>query len=473
MERTRKINDYIRSLEYDRDEIIAFNGNKVSKIEPKSQSIDDNGTYYVITRSKRTLENNFDVMVPSNNFDATFPGALLYVNKNLIDGTPQTISVDRGKIKLTMNLPGMTSNNTREIIDTEYSSVLAAMNEILNDWYENYDRHKVPAMMNYEGCSVYDDKSLQLKFGCDVQSKLGIDFSMLKSQKKNLYIVRFSQVFYNASIEPITNPADAFAESVTVEELIEKNVNADTPPAYIKSVAYGRQIYIKFESTCSASELAAAINGTVNVQGVNVTGEASAKYADVFKNTTCSFVVMGGSAEHSGRFSMTDNMSAINEAIFADVELSETNPAVPLTYKVHFLKDGILAKFCGTTEYVEETIEKFTFGEIVLEHSGAYIANFEVYWDEIQGYDKDGKPNIVRKCWEDNGKNRTAGYKATIVLTGNCRNVEVRARHNDGLVWNDWIETFHAINLPIVPKRYIKIWGTTLNAEASNTISNE
>ena len=38
------------------------------------------------------------------------------------------------------------------------------------------------------------------------------------------------------------------------------------------------------------------------------------------------------------------------------------------------------------------------------------IARYYVYWDEVT-YDKDGVESIRSRQWEDNGKNRTAGFQ--------------------------------------------------------------
>lgn len=471
MERTR-INESIRGLQYDPAQILAFKGNSVGNVTPKSSS-NSNGKYIVVTRKKCTINGDFDVAVPSANLNVTYPGAVLLANSKLIDGNPQPLAAKRGAVTLTLDLPGMTSEASRVIPEASYANVLSATNDILNKWFAQYGgKYQIPANMSYVNSLVHDEKSLQLKFGCDVgflKQKLGIDFEAIASKKKSVYLLEYKQVFYTASVNPFSEPADAFGEGVTVDDLRFNGMGDANPPAYVGNVVYGRQVFVKFESSEKAQELSAMLDAAVSKSGVTITPEISAKFGNVMKNTNVSIVALGGTPVDIKNATLSQDTTAINAAIMNNVELSEANPAFPLTYKVVFLKDNSVATIGGSSEYVEETYEEFATGEIHLKHGGAYVAKFHVSWDEITGYDGNGKEQTARRNWDQNDKNKTAGFKTVITLGGNCRNINIKAQGKTGLIWDPWHTPLDKKGLALVPSRIVEIGGTTLNQKAKCT----
>ena len=54
-----------------------------------------------------------------------------------------------------------------------------------------------------------------------------------------------------------------FAPGVTVDQLKTRGIDEKTPPVYVSSVSYGRQMYVKFETTSKSTELKAAINAVI------------------------------------------------------------------------------------------------------------------------------------------------------------------------------------------------------------------
>lgn len=466
-----EINKQIYALNYDPREILKFNGTRVSNYTPK-QGKTENDSYIVVTRELHDVHGDFDVAVAAGNQDVTYPGSLIFANPSLVDGKPQKLSAARRPMKLTMNLPGMTDDNSEIVEKPDYGSVLAAMNRILNRWFEeNKGKYEIPADMSYKSSMVYDEKQAQLTFGCNAEymkNKLGIDFEMLKSGKKSVFMVQYKQVFYSASVMAPESPADVFADSVTWQDLSSMGVGSKNPPAYIGNVLYGRQIYVKFESTCKAEDLEAALKLAVNVKGVNADADARIKYANVYQSTQCSLVAIGGTSKvYSGLFDSEDTTKAINAAVFENTQLTPSNLASPMTYKAVFLKDGAVADFYGMSQYVTEKSEEYKSGILNLEHTGAYVARFYINWDEITGYDKDGRPITKNVGWGENGRNKTARYTTQIALGGNVRNISIKAQGNTGLVWDKWRTSIDRSNLPMVPRRDVSIWGTTLNQKGS------
>ena len=104
----------------------------------------------------------------------------------------------------------------------DFGSVLGGINSLLNVWFETKGKDfSIPANMQYKKSILYDEKAMALAFGCDVsymQNKLGIDFNMIREQKKSAYLMQFRQIYYTVSTSLPKNPADVFADSVTWKE---------------------------------------------------------------------------------------------------------------------------------------------------------------------------------------------------------------------------------------------------------------
>ncbi|MGR5909059.1 thiol-activated cytolysin C-terminal domain-containing protein [Bacillus paranthracis] len=50
---------------------------------------------------------------------------------------------------------------------------------------------------------------------------------------------------------------------------------------------------------------------------------------------------------------------------------------------------------------------------MTLDHYGAYVAQFDVSWDEFT-FDQNGKEVLTHKTWEGSGKDKTAHYSTVI-----------------------------------------------------------
>ena len=470
MNNRKEINDFIHGLQYDPHKVLAFHGNTVPDKDSKEGRMED-GQYMVIERQKCSLKTTFDTSVPAINKSITYPGALLIADSKLVDGNPNTVGVKRGGVKLTLDLPGMTYDNSAIVECADYASISGEMNRILNIWYNTYPAYtSIPADMSLISDMVYDEKEMQLKYGIDakfLENTVGIDFNAIRHKKKSVFIARFKQIYYTASIAPIAEAADAFADGVTVEDLKHAGIGNDTPPAYVGAVAYGREVFVKFESKLQGYELEALVKGSISEEGITAEGGYSGKSQELSKKVSCSVIALGGGSETMEcLFSDKDKIEALNMIIRKGIKLDINNPAFPLTYKTVFLKENKTATLHGMSEYVQEHVSIYDKGELVVEHNGVYVARFEISWDEIIDYDQNGKAVVKHVKWGENGKHKTLGYQTVIPLSGNVRNIHIKAEGATGLVWDPWNTSFDEHNIPLRPKLTFKISGTTLNQKA-------
>ncbi len=461
------INEKIRNLKYVPENVLAFNGTTISEFVPKSGEM-KNDEFIVTTKTKNTISSNYDIAVPNAYSSRTYPGALLIANSDLVGGSPTTLAAKRAQIKLTVDLPGLTHNGSKNVDNPEYAEVNATINEILENWYDDKSQdHAIKCNVQYNSSILYDEKSMALNFGCDVnylKAKLKIDFNVIQSQQKSAYLMQFKQIYYTVSVEPPKHPADVFADDVTWED-ISQNICDDQPPVYVQNVQYGREIYLLMESSSSSKELEAFVNGTMKYNGVKMDVDLDGKYKNIATSIQTKVVVMGGKPVYintSG--SINEIMDDLNKVIEEGIVLGKENPATQLCYTTAFLRDNVTAKIIGKSEYITSESEVFTSGTLKLVHTGAYIARFHVDWKEVS-FDKEGNEILTTKEWSQNGKNKTAKFEEVISLPANAKDIHVKAEGKTGLVWQPWTTSFDK-TMPLVNSRTISISGTTLNQKA-------
>ena len=465
---TAELNNYLFGLNYDKLNILTRKGEALENYTNTSTKQQGN-EFVVVEKVKKNLSNGSADVAINGNGDI-FLGALFKANQDLLENKPQQISLDRSKGRISVDLPGMVGGDSYVDANPTVSGMQEGVNTLLNRWHEKYAaKNPAPARMQYESTSAYSMNQLKAKFGSDFEKvgvNLKIDFEAVNKGEKQVEVVDFKQIYYTANFDAPKNPSDVFAPGVTVEQLKARGIDDKTPPVYVSSVSYGRQMYVKFETTSKSTELKAAINAVI--KGVPIKPES--EWARVLKNTTVTVSIVGGNADGAARV-VTGTVEDLKKLIQEGATFSTQNPAVPISYKTAFLKDNQVATIQSNTDYIETKVTSYKNGYLNLHHKGAYIARYYVYWDEVT-YDKDGVESIRSRQWEDNGKNRTAGFQTELQFKGNVRNIRVKIQEKTGLVWEPWRTVYNRTDLPLVQKRTIVNSGTTLRPKYDEKVEN-
>ena len=465
---TAELNNYLFGLNYDKLNILTRKGEALENYTNTSTKQQGN-EFVVVEKVKKNLSNGSADVAINGNGDI-FLGALFKANQDLLENKPQQISLDRSKGRISVDLPGMVGGDSYVDANPTVSGMQEGVNILLNRWHEKYaSKNPAPARMQYESTSAYSMNQLKAKFGSDFEKigvNLKIDFEAVNKGEKQVEVVDFKQIYYTANFDAPKNPSDVFASGVTVEQLKDRGIDEKTPPVYVSSVSYGRQMYVKFETTSKSTELKAAINAVI--KGVPI--KAESEWARVLKNTTVTVSIVGGNADGAARV-VTGTVEDLKKLIQEGATFSTQNPAVPISYKTAFLKDNQVATIQSNTDYIETKVTSYKNGYLNLQHKGAYIARYYVYWDEVT-YDKDGIESIRSRQWEDNGKNRTAGFQTELQFKGNVRNIRVKIQEKTGLVWEPWRTVYNRTDLPLVQKRTIINSGTTLRPKYDEKVEN-
>ena len=465
---TAELNNYLFGLNYDKTNILTRRGEAIENYTNTSTKQQGN-EFVVVEKVKKNLSNGSADVAINGNGDI-FLGALFKANQDLLENKPQQISLDRSKGRISVDLPGMVGGDSYVDATPTASGMQEGVNTLLNRWHEKYAaKNPAPARMQYESTSAYSMNQLKAKFGSDFEKvgvNLKIDFEAVNKGEKQIEVVDFKQIYYTANFDAPKNPSDVFAPGVTVDQLKERGIDENTPPVYVSSVSYGRQMYVKFETTSKSTELKAAINAVI--KGVPI--KAESEWARVLKNTTVTVSIVGGNADGAARV-VTGTVEDLKKLIQEGATFSTQNPAVPISYKTAFLKDNQVATIQSNTDYIETKVTSYKNGYLNLQHKGAYIARYYVYWDEVT-YDKDGIESIRSRQWEHNGQNRTAGFQTELQFKGNVRNIRVKIQEKTGLAWEPWRTVYNRTDLPLVQKRTIINSGTTIRPKYEEKVEN-
>ena len=465
---TVELNNYLFGLNYDKTNILTRRGEAIENYTNTSTK-QQGSEFVVVEKVKKNLSSGHADVAINGNGDI-FLGALFKANQDLLENKPQQISLDRSKGRISVDLPGMVGGDSYVDANPTASGMQEGVNTLLNRWHEKYAaKNPAPARMQYESTSAYSMNQLKAKFGSDFEKvgvNLKIDFEAVNKGEKQVEVVDFKQIYYTANFDAPKNPSDVFAPGVTVDQLKARGIDDKTPPVYVSSVSYGRQMYVKFETTSKSTELKAAINAVI--KGVPI--KAESEWARVLKNTTVTVSIVGGNADGAARV-VTGTVEDLKKLIQEGATFSTQNPAVPISYKTAFLKDNQVATIQSNTDYIETKVTSYKNGYLNLQHKGAYIARYYVYWDEVT-YDKDGIESIRSRQWEHNGQNRTAGFQTELQFKGNVRNLRVKIQEKTGLAWEPWRTVYNRTDLPLVQKRTIINSGTTLRPKYDEKVEN-
>ena len=457
---SQAIDSGIANLNYDRNTILAVNGDTIESFVPK-EGFESKGKFVVVERNKKSLTTSpVDISIIDSVNDRTFPGALQLANDAFVENRPNIITSKRKPLNISIDLPGMKKENTLEVKNPTYGNVSAAIDELISIWNDKYSTtHTLPARTQYSESMVYSKNQISSALNVNykvLDSSLGIDFNAISSGEKKVMIAAYKQIFYTVSAELPNNPSDLFDDSVTFEELTRKGVSDEAPPVMVSNVAYGRTIYVKLETSSKNKDVQAAFKALLN--GVNI--ENNQQYKHIFEDSSFTVVVLGGDSKEHNKL-ITKDFDEIRNVIKNNAEFSTKNPAYPISYTSVFLKDNSVATVHNKTDYIETTSTEYSKGKIVLDHSGAYVAQFEVSWDEFS-YDENGNEILTHKTWDGNYRDKTAHYSTVIPLPANSKNIRILARECTGLAWEWWRTIINEYNVPLTNEIKVSIWGTTL-----------
>lgn len=461
------IDQFIGNLQYNPKILLSLKSTSSSESFP-ARSSSSNGVIICSSKDNKIPPQGDsaidDITVFNPAAGVVFPGALLIANAKLAEGQPTLISLPRSSVTISVDLPGMTKGGVMTIKNYDYSSFQQGMNKILDNWFStSVPRGYVNAadsQMSLERAYSNDQLALALGFVAEwAKNKVSTDLNFKASNEQSTTVAFFKQRFYTITANSPNYPSDVFAPGVTVNDLNRLGISNDAPPAYIKSVNYGRLIFIRMDTRSSAAsgDLKAALT---YVTSTKITGKVDTRFEKILKNSSFKVVTIGGNPSKAAKLSNPDKFDELYDVISANAIYDKDNPGVPISYTVAFLKNNEIAAIRASTNYRETNCVEYPNGYVKLRHGGGYVARFFVNWTQ-----KDENGKSEEKSY--NSGNKTAGWSYTVQLPGDATNVRLRAEAATGLVWDPWGEIFSITEYGPTNKCY-RAKGTTLHRRYDN-----
>jgi thiol-activated cytolysin len=454
--------DYIAGLSYDPRVLLSVVNDGATQAVPVKERTTQSNAVVICTKTKTSLKKNLtEVAILSPTAGVVFPGALILADEDLKEGHPTPLALPRKECVLSIDLPGL--KKAHKAVVPSGSTVQEYVNEILEEWnrdaksqgYVNAAR----SFMHVTQAFSSEQTALDLGFHSKwTGGNVSAQFNTVSNTERSVVVAYFKQVFYTVTMDTPQGAASVFADSVTEEEARHHFTN-DHPPAYVRSVDYGRILMVKMETS--------SVDTSVNLKGafehatsggVTAGAELSRKYAEIIKNSTFSVVAIGGGVETTMEVFKGDAEQAIKglrEYIQKGATYRRDNPGLPVAYQVAFLRNNQFATMGFPTEYTETQCIRYPNGFVKFENGGAYVAKTEVTWREA---DQNGHYVLDRK-WESGEK--TAGWSQTVDIPGDAHGLRLKAWAKTGLIWDPWGEIMN-VALEGPNNKCYRYKGTTL-----------
>lgn len=457
---------YISQLNYIPGQLLSVTENGSTEAIPAGGTKDRKpvgNSVIICTKNFKKLDKKMDkISILKPAAGVIYPGSIILADRNLAEGLPTPITLKKSALTLRVDLPGLTINGTKIIKDPKNSNVQAAINEILEEW------NSKPVSQGYVNAShsvynvekAYSSEQLALSLGFRLDWADNFVSAAAKvntSSEHDITVAFFQQVFYSITMDLPEKPSDIFDPSVTLAD-IKAVTNASQPPAYIRSVDYGRTIMVRMETSTKKTsfELESALKYAVNPATI-INADLKVKYDNILRNSSFTVYTVGGNAETSSQIVVGgSDLAGLHRAIQKDATYRRDNPGSPISYTVAFLKNNEKAIVNSSSSYVETECVEYPNAFIKLVHNGAYVGRFNVTWQE---------PNangVLVNATPWNSGEKTTGYSNTLTLPGDAVNIKIKGEAATGLVWDPWGE---AINITLTGPTNCTytISGTTLD----------
>lgn len=374
-ERIDKFVNSIKTLPVKQDQTI------VSQPSPPSQQVID-GVRYTCSSTDNTQTATPDEVVAFNpNTGVLYPGALVK-GTSLNNGILTGINVKRNSGKITVSFfnPKNTverinlfdlksgiketpsenpSKITKSIPEATFQTVSDAIRELTN---------KVPAgsqvaRIKFEKTEFHTLEQSFLSTGLSVSWLSGsvkAQLSTLNTSSKSKYFVKVIQPYYDISFETdyqsIQKPS-SFISSKTKFSDFQKAIGDTTgnPPAYVKSISYGRLLLFFIESSASQEELNATMEATFSGAFVGGSANLTLRQKEIVNSSAINVVSFGGSADATIDLLNGDKLNGLQKYLKDGANYDpQKSPGYPITYVSRYLKNDEVAKLSYTTNFKVE-----------------------------------------------------------------------------------------------------------------------
>lgn len=395
---------------------------------------------------------------------AVWPGSLIYANRQLAEGTPTPMRVDRASARVRINLPGFDAGaGTVAVEDPTNLTVKAAVDDKVAAWLQNEGKSFAPPLQVYsQSEKAYSAQQIGVELGFSGQWASGSASGSMKvnsSSSETVVMKMIKQIYYTAELEMSGGVESYFAPNVT---LTSADISKEMPPAVVTSVSYGRVLIAQMRVSELLTEAEAEAAMSYAAGDNKAAGNASVKARNAAKNAKFTVLAIGGGAQDGATQKLLDgDITAFGKAISENYVFSAQSPAKPISYTVASL-DGQLRSTNATTKYVEHDCNEYPNRSVELKSTGWYVSAFTV------SYMVPNKRGImIPKVWTSGDK--TSPYQSgRMYIPGDAKNISIVGINYTGLVWDKTRKPLNVRGDSLTKQHNcFQISGTTLNPEIS------
>jgi thiol-activated cytolysin len=262
----------------------------------------------------------------------------------------------------------------------------------------------------------------------------------------------FKQGFYSVTMEAPQQPADVFHKNLNLED-IESKINAGAPPAFVQSVVYGRIIMFRMESSSkvTSTDMKLALEYTTGV--TTLSGDTKVRIENILKETSTTVVTIGGNAAVASEAVAAQTFGDLQKIIKGENAVySKSNPGVPISYTIWYLKDNKLAKMGYTTDYsIPSCSQALVPGaKISVQNDAGYLIRFTVRYT-----DANNKPG------SHSSGEYSAGFVRDWTLPAGAHNITLDVDFRSVFDWFDFWEKSYTVPT----RKCYKTWGTLFDKQ--------
>lgn len=332
-----------------------------------------NGDAWVCQNSEREFKKNFDgFLAPGMTSGVLWPGAMIQ-GATLIAGSPAPITLPRSPISISIDL-GVEGPSRRVLHPTSASvqEAVASLQRAADSRLGPID--VVPARVDFQMTEANATFQFMMQLG--VYAKGSVPAAMLGlevpgtvslgveqqagaevSFQRHTIAVKLVQPMYTISFadEEMREPIDFLEPSVTatqVQEAIDRGVlGTDNLPTYVKSVTYGRMVTYTMTNTfaAEATEMQSATQAAFDLFRVGSASggqKLTARQEAILSQSEIRVIAFGGSQDSALAAIRTGELDKFFTAVPA-------TQAVPIGYRVNYLKNGHVATLGLGTKYTQ------------------------------------------------------------------------------------------------------------------------
>ena len=465
-----KNSDYIRGLNYDLDLLLSLDMRPTTKPSLDNERSAGGGGVSVCTKTLHDVDSNLSsnsLLNPSNG--VVYPGALVKLNSELVEGKPVPISGGRSPVKLSIQLHGIGDDGVITVANPTNVEVPRAINNALNKWHNSAAAQEYsPVIQAYsEARKSYNKTQIGVELGMGAQwesnsvtGRLNVDATVSSTTTYQV----FKQIYYSVVMENPSSPGSVFASDYQVGS---RDFTDAGPPGYVRSVDYGRIIIVQMNTAEAVikQEAEAALD-LMTSGNVQVQASLKQRLENITKNSTFKVFIIGGGVPAKGE---TVNQEALTSLLSGDVSkmsgviqrglrFSKSNPAIPIQYQVVDLKTNAVASMRTTASYVEKNCTALENQSLKMVHQGGYVVRYTVLW---QAWDANLNA-FLPQIWTSGSAKKTAPWEHTLHFDGDAKGFSITAENDTWLAW-DPHRTVSWNFSSLGGKKCVKVWGTTLN----------